>query len=67
MQPLHWRMESSNVSPQQRWAAGTSLFVGLGNFVNGGWKMIDNDAWNNGSNAVDETRSYGSTGGDGST
>ena len=48
-------------------AAGTNLFVGLGNFVNGGWKMIDNDAWNNGSNAVDETRSYGSTGGDGST
>ena len=29
--------------------------------------MIDNDAWNSGSNAVDETRSYGSAGGDGST
>lgn len=48
-------------------AAGTNLFVGISNFVAGGWKMIDNDSWNNGSNAVDETRSYGSTGGDGST
>lgn len=48
-------------------AAGTNLFVGLSNFVNGGWKMIDNDSWNNGSNAVDETRSYGTPGGDGST
>jgi hypothetical protein len=48
-------------------AAGTNLFVGITNFVNNGWKLIDNDAWNNGSNAVDETRSYGSNGGDGST
>jgi starch-binding outer membrane protein SusE/F len=49
-------------------AAGTNLFVGLTNLTQGqGWKLIDNDAWNNGSNAVDETRSYGSTGGDGST
>ncbi len=48
-------------------AAATNLFVGITNFTNGGWKMIDNDTWNNGSNAVDETRSYGSNGGDGST
>jgi starch-binding outer membrane protein SusE/F len=49
-------------------AAATNLFVGLTNFTAGqGWKLIDNDQWNNGSNAVDETRSYGSTGGDGST
>ncbi|HQW83052.1 MAG TPA: hypothetical protein PK987_01250, partial [Ferruginibacter sp.] len=47
--------------------AGTNLFVGLTDFTSGGWKLIDNDQWNNGSNAVDETRSYGSTGGDGST
>jgi hypothetical protein len=49
-------------------APATNLFVGINNFTaNDGWKLIDNDVWNNGSNAVDETRSYGSTGGDGST
>jgi hypothetical protein len=49
-------------------AAGTNLFVGITNFTNNdGWKLIDNDQWNNGSNAVDETRSFGSTGGSGST
>jgi starch-binding outer membrane protein SusE/F len=49
-------------------AAATNLFVGITTFTaNDGWKLIDNNAWNNGSNAVDETRSYGSTGGDGST
>lgn len=49
-------------------AAATNLFVGITNFTAGqGWKLIDNNAWNNGSNAVDETRSYGSTGGSGST
>jgi hypothetical protein len=47
--------------------SGTNLFVGLTNFTSGGWKLIDNNAWNNGSNAVDETRSYGTPGGDGST
>jgi len=45
----------------------TDLFVGLTDFTADGWKMIDNDQWNNGSNAVDETRSYGSSGGSGST
>jgi starch-binding outer membrane protein SusE/F len=49
-------------------AAATNLFVGITNFTAGqGWKLIDNNTWNNGSNAVDETRSYGSTGGSGST
>jgi hypothetical protein len=48
-------------------AAGTTLFVGITDLAAGEWKMIDNNAWNNGSNAVDETRSYGSTGGSGST
>lgn len=47
--------------------SGTNLFVGLTNFTTGGWKLIDNDAWNSGSNTVDETRSYGTPGGDGST
>ncbi len=45
----------------------TDLFVGITDFTTDGWKLIDNDQWNNGSNAVDETRSYGSTGGSGST
>lgn len=48
-------------------AAATNLFVGITTLNNGGWKLIDNNAWNNGSNAVDETRSYGTTSGDGST
>ncbi len=48
-------------------AAATNLFVGINNFTNNdGWKLIDADQWNNGSNAVDETRSFGSTGGSGS-
>lgn len=48
-------------------AAATNLFVGLTNFTSGGWKLIDNDQWDNGSQTVSETRSYGSAGGDGST
>jgi len=47
--------------------SATNLFVGLTDFTSGGWKLIDNDQWNNGSNAVDETRSYGTPGADGST
>ena len=47
--------------------AGTNLFVGLTNFTSGGWKLIDNNAWDNGSQSVSETRSYGTAGGDGST
>lgn len=49
-------------------AAATNLFVGITTFTNNdAWKLIDNDQWNNGSNAVDETRSYGAAGGSGST
>ncbi|HMJ45875.1 MAG TPA: hypothetical protein VK498_01000, partial [Ferruginibacter sp.] len=44
----------------------TNKFLGVYNFGTGGWKFIDNNQWNNGSNAVDETRSYGSTGPSGS-
>jgi len=47
--------------------SGTNLFVGLTNFTSGGWKLIDNNAWNSGSNTVDETRSYGTPNGDGGT
>lgn len=45
---------------------GTNYFLGVHTFKNDEWKMIDNDQWNNGSNSVDETRSYGSTGASGS-
>ncbi len=48
-------------------APATNLFVGLTDFTADGWKLIDSSAWNDGSNSVSETRSYGSTGGDGST
>lgn len=47
--------------------SATNLFVGLTNFTSGGWKLIDNNAWDNGSQTVGETRSYGSTAGDGGT
>ena len=40
--------------------AATNLFVGLTDLTIDGWKMIDNDSWNNGSLDVDNTRSYGS-------
>jgi hypothetical protein len=48
-------------------APAPNLFVGLTDLVTDGWKLIDNDQWNDGSNTVGETRSYGSTGGSGST
>ncbi len=48
-------------------APATNLFVGLTDFTANGWKLIDSSAWNDGSYAAGETRSYGSTGGDGST
>lgn len=57
-----------NVFPAYEMGAPSdNLFVGVTDFTTDGWKLIDNDAWNNGSNAVDETRSYGSSGGSGST
>ncbi|MES2773534.1 MAG: SusE domain-containing protein [Bacteroidota bacterium] len=62
--PSNWT--PGNVFPANALGnAGTNLFVGLTNFTGGGWKLIDNDAWDNGSKAVDETRSFGSTAGDG--
>jgi len=49
-------------------AAGTNLFVGLTNLTTAGqWKMIDNNTWNSGDIAVDQTRSYGTAGASGST
>lgn len=57
-----------NVFPNYAMGApSNNLFVGLTDFTTDGWKMIDNDSWNDGSNTVTETRSYGSNGGDGST
>jgi len=48
--------------------AATNLFVGINTFPsNGGWKLIDNNVWDNGSKTVDETRGYGTLSGDGST
>ncbi|HEX2534563.1 MAG TPA: SusF/SusE family outer membrane protein [Chitinophagaceae bacterium] len=47
--------------------AAPNLFVGIHNFNPGGWKLIDNNEWNNGSNSVEETRSYGAAGGSGSS
>lgn len=57
-----------NVFPNyQMGAPADNLFVGLTDFTADGWKMIDNNSWNDGSNSVTETRSYGSNGADGST
>ena len=64
--PTGWNPPS--VFPSNAMAnAGTNLFIGVTTFSSGGWKLIDNNQWDNGSASVNETRSYGSTGGDGST
>lgn len=47
--------------------AAPNLFVGVSDFTVDGWKMIDNNSWNNGDLNVLNTRSYGSNGGSGST
>jgi len=47
--------------------AANNLFVGLSDFTVDGWKMIDHNDWNNGDISVVNARSYGSTGGSGST
>lgn len=61
-----WSPES--VFPNYRMGlAATNLFVGLTNLTTDQWKMIDNDAWNNGSNTISETRSYGTSEGSGSS
>ncbi|NDA61025.1 MAG: hypothetical protein EBX50_03175 [Chitinophagia bacterium] len=43
-----------------------NLFVGLTTFTTGGWKLIDNNGWNNGDLTITNARSYGSNGGSGS-
>jgi hypothetical protein len=43
-----------------------NLFVGVTTFTTGGWKLIDNNAWNNSDLTVTNARSYGSSGGSGS-
>ncbi len=50
-------------------AVATNLFVGIATLNNGGWKLIDNNSWNNGSSSPEptDTRSYGTPTGDGST
>jgi starch-binding outer membrane protein SusE/F len=40
--------------------AGDNLFVGIQTLTAGGWKMIDHNDWNDGTNTVGEARSYGS-------
>ena len=45
--------------------AGKNLFVGITDFTNDGWKMIDHNDWNSGDLTVTNARSYGSTGGSG--
>lgn len=38
------------------------LFIGINTFNTGGWKLIDNDSWNNGDVNITNNRSYGSSG-----
>lgn len=47
--------------------ASTNLFVGITDFTADGWKMIDNNDWNNGDISATNARSYGSAGPSGST
>ncbi|MBN8672509.1 MAG: SusE domain-containing protein [Chitinophagales bacterium] len=47
--------------------SATNLFVGLTDFTTGGWKLIDHNDWNNGDITAVNARSYGATGGSGST
>jgi hypothetical protein len=53
-----------NVFPDYAWCTGVK--VRWRTTTADGWKLIDNDHWNDGSNHVAETRSYGSNGGSGS-
>jgi hypothetical protein len=45
---------------------GNNLFLGVTNFTTGGWKLIDNNDWNNGDITATNARSYGSNGPSGS-
>lgn len=64
--PSGW--DPPSVFPNQAMGlAAPNLFVGLTDFTVDGWKMIDNNSWNNGDLNVTNTRSYGASGGSGST
>ena len=57
----------SNVFPNYAMGlASTNLFVGITDFTVDGWKMIDNNDWNNGDISATNARSYGSNGPSGS-
>ncbi len=43
-----------------------NLFLGVTSFTPGGWKLIDNNDWNNGDISATNARSYGSNGPSGS-
>lgn len=47
--------------------SGTNLFVGVTDFTVDGWKLLDHNDWNNGDINVTNARSYGATGGSGSS
>jgi starch-binding outer membrane protein SusE/F len=46
--------------------AGTNLFLGITDLTSDGWKLIDNNEWNNGDLTVTNTRSYGTSAASGS-
>lgn len=57
-----------NVFPNYAMGApATNLFVGITSFTADGWKLIDHNDWNSGDLTVTNARSYGSTGGSGSS
>jgi hypothetical protein len=45
----------------------TNVFLGIQEFTADGWKMIDNNDWNNGDISATNAKSYGSSGPSGST
>ena len=47
--------------------AAPNLFVGLTDFTVDGWKLIDHNDWNDGSFTVTNARSYGASGGSGTS
>jgi starch-binding outer membrane protein SusE/F len=55
-----------NIFPNNKMAnAGTNLFIGVNTFTvgGGGWKLLDNNDWNNGDLTPNNARSYGAPGG----
>ncbi len=66
--PAGWTPANTFGSPSYAMGyTSTNLFAGVTTFTAGGWKLIDNTAFDNGSSTLDETRSYGSTGASGSS